>query len=507
MEIDNNIYAQYRDTPFKIEDIKTSKQKVILLNEKIKNPNLEVYANNVSEKTQENDSTKNTSHSYNIILRVSNDKTKNNKEKELSISNDKICDSTNMETAEALSKNDTSINFKKPKKFKDNIQQKQEEIGNKSNDKMIVESDDTNKLNELVNKDKDEYKENNNNEEDNKKGIKYYNPFNIKNIKENGDINQDNCELKCDENKKDKNKGKMPNIILTTFPLPKKNNEEKCGKFSRFLNLFTSKKKEKVNPNNKETQKEEILNKEIQPLEKRFKEENIVINDDKNIKDKEKEINKENVENTDMNNNNEYNYVLTVINPKNNEQKKESVLKGAKNEVINATSNDKAQEQEKNNDNNNCFIIKAEPIINKNNEEEMNKALNKDKNLYEPSDMVEEDKSSQYTSISDLSFIKLIRNKSKCSPLLMAILLGSCGFIYLLYKKINLRELLSKCANLFKFKTGFFKNICSFIGTCIEDFMEKYDDIYRLLVGIIGIIFFWFVFKFIMKKIIKRRKK
>ena len=505
MEIDNSIYAQYRDTPFKIEDIKTSKQKMILLNEKIKNPNLEEYANNTSENTQENDSSKNKSRSYNIILRVSNDKTKHSKEKELSTSNDKICDSTNMETAEALSKNDTSINFKKPKKIKYNIQQKQEEIGNKSNDKMFVESDDTNKLNELVNKDKDEYKENNNNEEDNKKGIKYYNPFNIKNKKENGDITQDNCELICDENKKDKNKDKMPNIILTTFPLPKKKNEEKSGKFSRFLNLFTSKKKEKLNPSKEETKNEEIQNNEIQPLEKRLKEENIVFNDDKNKKDKEKEINKENVENTNINNN-EYNYVLTVINPKNNEQKNDSLLKGAKKEEINVTSNDNAQEQDKNKDNSKCFIIKAEPIINKNNEEEMNKALNKDKILYEPSEMTEEDKSSQYTSFSDLSFIKLMR-KSKCSPLLMAILLGSCGLFYLLYKKINLRELLSKCANLFKFKTDFFKNICSFIGACIEDFMEKYDDIYRLLVGIIAIIFFWFVFKFIMKKIIKRRKK
>ena len=458
MEIDNNIYAQYRDTPFKIENIKTAKQKELLLNEKIKNPNMEEYATNISEKTQEKDSSKNTWNSYNIILRVSNDKAKHNKEKELSTSNDNIYDSTNIETAEALSKNDTSLNFKKPNKFKDNIQQKQEELGNKSNDKMIVESDEINKLNEMDNKSKDELKDNNKNEDDNKKDIKYYNPFTIKNIKENGDITKDNYESKCDENKNDNNKGKMPNIILTTFPLPKKN-----------------------------------------------KEENIVITDDKNKKYNEKDINKENVENTNINNNGDYNYVLSVVNPKNNEQKNDFILKGDKKEIINVTDNDKDQERYK--DNSNSFIIKAEPIINNNNEEEMNKALNKDKELCESSEMNEEDKSSQYTSISELSFIKLIRNKAKWSPLLMAILLGSCGLFYLLYKKINLRELLSRCANLFKFKPGYLKSICSFIGACIEDFMEKYDDIYRLLAGIIGLIFFWFIFKFIMKKIIKRRKK
>ena len=505
MEIDNNIYAQYRDTPFKIENIKTAKQKELLLNEKIKNPNMEEYATNISEKTQEKDSSKNTWNSYNIILRVSNDKAKHNKEKELSTSNDNIYDSTNIETAEALSKNDTSLNFKKPNKFKDNIQQKQEELGNKSNDKMIVESDEINKLNEMDNKSKDEVKDNNKNEDDNKKDIKYYNPFTIKNIKENGDITKDNYESKCDENKNDNNKGKMPNIILTTFPLPKKNNEEKYGKFSRFLNLFTSKKKEKVNPNNEEIKKEEIQNNEFKPLEEKLKEENIVINDDKDKKYNEKDINKENVENTNINNNGDYNYVLSVVNPKNNEQKNDFILKGDKKEIINVTDNDKDQERYK--DNSNSFIIKAEPIINNNKEEEMNKALNKDKELCESSEMNEEDKSSQYTSISELSFIKLIRNKAKWSPLLMAILLGSCGLFYLLYKKINLRELLSRCANLFKFKPGYLKSICSFIGACIEDFMEKYDDIYRLLAGIIGLIFFWFIFKFIMKKIIKRRKK
>ena len=42
------------------------------------------------------------------------------------------------------------------------------------------------------------------------------------------------------------------------------------------------------------------------------------------------------------------------------------------------------------------------------------------------------------------SFIKVIKDKSKCSPLLMAILKGSFGLFYLIYKKMNLKEIIAK---------------------------------------------------------------
>lgn len=84
--------------------------------------------------------------------------------------------------------------------------------------------------------------------------------------------------------------------------------------------------------------------------------------------------------------------------------------------------NDSAQ------NNSNSFIIKAEPILSNNNQENINI------NEYESSQMIDDDKSSQYTALSASSFINLIKDKSKCSPLLMAILLGSCGLFYLIYK-------------------------------------------------------------------------
>ena len=89
----------------------------------------------------------------------------------------------------------------------------------------------------------------------------------------------------------------------------------------------------------------------------------------------------------------------------------------------------------------------------------------------------------------------------------MGILLGSCGLFYLIYKKINLKEIIAKCSELFKHRPRFLEYICSFIHVCFEDFMERYDDLYRLLVGIICLICFWFIFKILMKKFMKRRKK
>ncbi len=63
--------------------------------------------------------------------------------------------------------------------------------------------------------------------------------------------------------------------------------------------------------------------------------------------------------------------------------------------------------------------------------------------------MKDDDKSSQYTIIS------------ASSPLLIAILLGSCGLFYLIYEKINLKEMISKCSELFTHRSRFLESSCS----------------------------------------------
>ena len=52
MEIDPAIYNQYRDTPFKPDELKNNHNS-ILWGQKIKNPNMNDYVNYVLEKTEE----------------------------------------------------------------------------------------------------------------------------------------------------------------------------------------------------------------------------------------------------------------------------------------------------------------------------------------------------------------------------------------------------------------------------------------------------------------------
>ena len=486
MEIDSNIYTQYRDTPFKPDDIKIAQQKAYLLNEKIKNPNMDEYANYVLENTQKMDSSKNKRNTYDIILRTSFDKNKNKNNLESSSSHEQKNDSTNIETANSFSKNNTSVNFKAPTKLEDNIQQSQEEIENNNINQMLVDEDNDNKVNINNDKNENENEKNNNNEEENNQEEKYYNPFCKKNIKRNNNQSQENCKSDCEENKNLNNKGKIPIITLTTFSIPKTNIEEKSGKFS-FLNLFSGRKRCRDTKKNEEIKIEEVPKNHLETLEDKIK--------DKNISIKENKEENENIEKTK----DKCDFVLSVIDSKNKEIAKKEEDQTDKINIV-ENSNDKGQ-------NSQSFIIKAEPIMNNNKNEDINNKLIENNNLYEPSQISDLDKSSQYTSISRISITSLFDKKSKCCPLLMAILLGSCGLFYLLYKKINLKELLAKCANLFKLNNGLFNYISSIFGAVLQDFMERYSDIYRLLIGIIIVLFFWFVLKILMKKFMKRRKK
>ena len=509
MEIDTNIQTQSQGNLYNSKVTNKAQQNETLFKNEINNETKEENNDNIQEKNHELNSSKNKRRTYDIILRVSCDKMKNNKDKELFSSNNINNDSTNTNTVETTSKNTTSLNLKMPNKFNNNIHQSQEESENNSKDKMLVEDDNTNnKLNELNNKNINNYQDMNKNEEENKNEIKYYNPFNGKN---NNDINiqsQEKCDIKCNDKKYNTKKFKMPNIILTTFQPKVKNNRENGSKLSNLWTLF-SRKKEKPTQKNEELNEKEAPKEILKTLEEKLIDENIIVNDkEKNIEEEEKPL--ENNENAENKSNKKYNFVLGVIDSKKKKLKENK-------EIVKKIEEINNEEKGKNNDDKNnstSFIIRAEPIISNNNQEKIN--VNEPKsenNLCESSQMIEDDKSSQYTAFSGISgisassFMKLIKDKSKCSPLLMAILLGSCGLFYLIYKKINLKEIIAKCSELFKHKPRFLENICSFISACMEDFMERYDDIYRLLVGIICLICFWFIFKLLMKKFMKRRKK
>ena len=263
-----------------------------------------------------------------------------------------------------------------------------------------------------------------------------YNPFSQKNIFENPVIKVPNDEYKYNNKN---NKDKIPNITLTSIlSFSDKKIKEKGGQFDKIMNLFNFKKK-----------KENIFddNNNLETLEQN------IINEKRNSYDIAKlkmDLN-ENKENTFQN----------------------------KNKRLNIYE----EEKEKEYDNNNF-------LMNSNNKY----------NLGNSCHMIEIDKSSEYTLQTGTNIDYIIKKKSNWSPLLIGILLGSGALFYLVYKNIKMKEIIVKINQIFKIIPEFFDYIGSNILSGIEDFMERYDDIYRLFAGITIIIVLWIVFRLLFNK-------
>ena len=514
MEIDPAIYNQYRDTPFKPEDMNNN-QINIKLGGKIKNPNMDEYVNYVLENTKEQDTNKNNKNSYKIILTTSLDKIKSINEVKNSLSNNNTNDEANLDTANACSKNDVILNLKAPKNLNNekdkeeyieeeneeedgneenyDIVENKEEIRNNKNMDMLVEEEDYgNNFGGLNNK-KTYCDENQNKKEEYNK--KYYNAFNQNNKNQINIPNPQNNLSNNVENKISNKKGKIPNIILTNIHYSKNNIIENESRFSKFINLFSFKKKK--NQKNKESEKDVIQSNdknELPTLEQIIKEENNVIN----------------INEKDLNNSNRKDeFALGKMSSERDKFNSNTDIKKLKSELSgNDDMNDNQNEEnlKDNSGNNKCFIIKAEPILNSDNKNDKNNSSDEENNLGDSSQMIDIDKSSEYTLKTGTNIDFLIKKKSKFSPLLMGILLGSCALFYMLYKKIKFRDILDKASQLLKKIPGFFNNILSLLGGVFEDFMERYNDINRLFIGILCIITFWFIFKLLMKKIFQRNK-
>ena len=156
-----------------------------------------------------------------------------------------------------------------------------------------------------------------------------------------------------------------------------------------------------------------------------------------------------------------------------------------------------------NNKNKQCIYIKAEPIETNNNNQ-INNYPDEEANLGTSSELIEfNDHNSEFTLPTGTNIDYLVK-KRKCSPLLIALLLGSAGLLFLLYKCQKLREML---LNILKAVPDFFKGLLGIFGADIEDFLERYNDIFRLLGLIIMIIFLWFLFRMLLKFVSKLMKK
>ena len=152
MEIDQAIYNQYRDTPFKPDELKNN-QTSIFFGQKIKNPNMDDYVNYVLEKTEELPLQKDKRNSYNIILTTSLDKTKHSNLNNNSILNSKN-EMSNLDTTNVYSKTDVILNLKNHKNYYDNNNEK---IYNNLEKKDISGNNNYNEhiLNEEENRNKD----------------------------------------------------------------------------------------------------------------------------------------------------------------------------------------------------------------------------------------------------------------------------------------------------------------------------------------------------------------
>ena len=491
MEIDKNFPNKSNNFSFKNEDINEVPPNVTLLDQKIKSSFNSESNKDVLQNSKELDSSKKKRNSYQIILRTSYDKAKSSNEKNKSGIDINQSNANNNQNENSCSQNENSLNINDGTEFKDNNKkyniQAKEDIENKVNDNMEVEEENNNYMNNLKNKDKNQNKDNYENDEENNNGDKYYNAFNKRNKGRYKSPSKENIKLDNEEKKYISKKGKLPNITLTTFQPAIINNEEKEGNFSRFLKLFSTHKKEKLVEKRKEEKEEGTEDNKLMTLEEKLKDENN-ISEKNDIKKKENSIS-----------NKKDDYILNVKSPKKKEEK---------NDLRKVDKNDEKEKEEsdkelKNNINNYNFIIKAEPIFCNNNREDVNNNSNTENNICDSEEIRDDDKSSKYSFLSSKSIIELIRKNSKCSALLLAILFGSCGLFYLLYKKMNLKELLVKISEYSKLIPGFFSNIFSAI---LEDFMERYNDTYRLLIGIIIIIGLWFLIKIHFKAFMKRKK-
>ena len=99
-----------------------------------------------------------------------------------------------------------------------------------------------------------------------------------------------------------------------------------------------------------------------------------------------------------------------------------------------------------------------------------------------------------------------MRKNSKYCQVLLVVLIGAAGLLFLIYKNRKIREIM---LGILKVISDFFKGLFGMLGQGIEDFLEKYNDIYRFLGGLIILICFWIIIRYLLKCIatIFRRKK
>ena len=490
MEIEEKIYQQYRDTPYKLQETSKNQQNSEQNEENKNNPKkhnaYNQFLKNIKESIREPQGRR---ISDNITLRVSIDKTSQN----------------NPQKSSLLNINNNSLE-------KDNKGQHKYSLDNKDKRKNIAF------INNIY-KEEIEYENNNPNN------------FDKNQIMNN---NNENKVFWNNNNFGGSNNNKNNNNYIEY----EKNNEFNYNPFIKKTELGNGQNSQINDLNNQNYTNYE--HKELKTIEQKLREEPNNNNFNNNQINEGNEISKNGGKNnilitTDLDSLDEeiknYNFVLSCIQVKGKKtdnkdiaklKKDLNVIEGKKKE-LNEDNLNKNQEnqnfqnnaqfiesqniygnQDKNDDddkNKKFFYLKAEPIENN---IQNNNYPDEENNLATSSEIVDFDKNSEYTIKTGTNIDRIVRKSSKLCPILLAILLGSAGLLFLLYTSKTIRNIL---LNLLKAIPGFFSALFGSFGKEIEDFLEKYNDSYRFLGDLVMIIIFWIIFRFLFKCIWKYIKK
>ena len=493
MDIEEDIYNKYRDTPYKFPDKSNQQEsgKEDINHNNKKNDAYKELLDKIKKNVNDNP---NSRYSDNITLNTTSDKKALVKEKE---SNSAINRNNNVSnyttTINSTYGNTSTILKQQPDKRKsvtyiNNIYHSEIEkqhinnndinspnpfIINNSNDndnKIVSNFNNYSSLDNYMNANKEEVEIT-----DSKN---YYNPF-----------NQNNIHSSIHNNNKSNDKAfKLPYITLTAI---KNNpNEDKKGLFSGIINIFKKDKKNKSNNENSDVPQENY-ELEIENIDQKLRADPI-LNNNNDILDHNQEQN-----NYTLQPNNEETFVINY-NANNNEEEIEphSIYGHKNNGILNDDKN-----KNENKTQYSYYEVQAEPIENN----------SYNPNLFNPSnihDMQDIEQNSEYSmQIENSNYDNFFKNIIKLSPFLIAIFLASAGLLFLLYKNAKIREFL---VNLIKkvcsFMPNFFKGLLSMFCNEMNDFMEIYDDNYRLLGAIIGFIILFFILRILVSFVVKKMR-
>ena len=503
MEIEEKIYQQYRDTPYKFQEISKNQQSSEQNKENKDNTKkhnaYNQFLKNIKESINEPQGRR---ISDNITLRVSIDKTSQN----------------NYQEGSLINANNNSID-------RDNKGQHKYSLDNKDNRKNIAyinnvykeeieyENNNPNNFdkNQIVNKNNDNkvfwnnnYFGGSNNNKNNNNYIEYeknnefnYNPFIKKTEVGNGQNSQINDlsnqnYTNCENNKIQISHQNLENKELKT--IDQKLREEPIDKNNDNFNNNQINAENKIINNNKKNNI--LITSSLDSLDEEIMNYNFVLSTIQ-VKDKKK-VNKDIAK---------LKKELNVIKEEKKELNEDNLNQGNKNFQNNAQFIERQNiygNPDKNDDddkNKKFFYLKAEPIENN---IQKNNYPDEENNLATSSEIVDFDNNSEYTIKTGTNIDRIVKKSSKLSPILLAILIGSAGLLFLLYTSKTIRNIL---LNLLKAIPGFFSALFGSFGKEIEDFLEKYNDSYRFLGDLVMIIIFWIIFRFLFKCIWKYIKK